>query len=89
MVRSSIMRMARKTHNLIDAYDKYKSRGLQVVGIAAWDKPESSLAAIKEDGVTYPQIINSQETATKTYNIQGIPDIILFAPDGTILARGL
>ena len=75
--------------NLIDAYKKYKSRGLQVVGIAAWDKPESSLAAIKEDGVTYPQIINSQETATKAYNIQGIPDIILFAPDGTILARGL
>ena len=57
--------------------------------IAAWDKPESSLAAIKEDGVTYPQIINSQETATKAYNIQGIPDIILFAPDGTILAPGL
>ncbi|SEA93807.1 hypothetical protein SAMN04487851_1273, partial [Prevotella sp. tc2-28] len=37
----------------------------------------------------YPQIINSQEIATSVYNLQGIPHIILFAPDGTILARGL
>ena len=75
--------------NLIAAYNKYKDRGLQVVGIAAWDKPEASLHAIKDDGVPYPQIINSQEIATDAYNIRGIPHIILFAPDGTILARGL
>ena len=37
----------------------------------------------------YPQIINSQEIATDLYGIKGIPEIILFAPDGTILARGL
>lgn len=75
--------------NLIAAYNKYKDRGLQVVGIAAWDKPEASLHAIKDDSVPYPQIINSQEIATNAYYIRGIPHIILFAPDGTILARGL
>ena len=75
--------------NLIAAYNKYKERGLQVVGIAAWDKPEASLDAIKDDGAPYPQIINSQEIATNAYHIRGIPHIILFAPDGTILARGL
>ena len=75
--------------NIIAAYYKYKDRGLQVVGIAAWDKPEASLEAIKDDGVPYPQIINTQEVATEAYNLQGIPHIILFAPDGTILARGL
>ena len=75
--------------NIIAAYDKYKDRGLQVIGIAAWDKPEASLQAIKEDGVNYPQIINTQEIATNAYHIRGIPHIILFAPDGTILARGL
>ena len=75
--------------NLIAAYNKYKDRGLLVVGIAAWDKPEASLHAIKDDGVTYPQILNSQDIATDAYNIRGIPHIILFAPDGTILVRGL
>jgi thiol-disulfide isomerase/thioredoxin len=75
--------------NIIAAYNKYKDRGLQVIGIAAWDKPEDTLKAIKDDGVPYPQIINSQEIATSVYNLQGIPHIILFSPDGTILARGL
>ena len=75
--------------NLIAAYDKYKDAGLQVVGIAAWDKPEASLYAIEVDGVPYPQILNTQKIATTVYNIRGIPEIILFAPDGTIVARGL
>ena len=75
--------------NLMAAYQKYKDRGLMVVGIASWDKPDASLKAIEEDGVSYPQIINAQDIATNAYNISGIPHIILFAPDGTILARGL
>ncbi len=75
--------------NIIEAYNKYKNCGLQVIGIAAWDKPEDTLKAIKDDGVPYPQIINTQKIATDIYNISGIPHIILFAPDGTIIARGL
>ena len=75
--------------NLLAVYQKYKDQGLMVVGIASWDKPEASLKAIEEDGVSYPQIINAQDIATNAYNIGGIPHIILFAPDGTILARGL
>ena len=75
--------------NLMAVYQKYKDQGLMVVGIASWDKPEASLKAIEEDGVSYPQIINAQDIATNAYNIGGIPHIILFATDGTILARGL
>ena len=75
--------------NIIAAYNKYKDRGLQVIGIAAWDKPEDTEKAIAEEQIPYPQIINSQKIATDAYGIKGIPEIILFAPDGTILARGL
>ena len=75
--------------NLIAAYNKHKDQGLQVLGIAAWDKPEATLKAVEEEKIPYPQIINSQEIATDLYGIKGIPEIILFAPDGTILARGL
>ena len=75
--------------NLIAAHEKYKEHGLQILGIAAWDKPEDSLKAIEEEKIPYPQIINSQKIATDLYGINAIPEIILFAPDGTILARGL
>ena len=79
----------REIPNLISAYNKYKDHDLQVVGVAAWDKPEATLKAIDEEQMPYPQIINSDHIATDLYGIYGIPEIILFAPDGKILARGL
>ena len=79
----------REIPNLIAAYNKYKDKGLQVLGIAAWDEPEDTKKAIEEDKIPYPQILNSQKIAADTYGIAAIPRIILFAPDGTILANGL
>ena len=34
-------------------------------------------------------MINAQKIPTDIYGIQGIPHIILFGPDGTILKRNL
>jgi hypothetical protein len=34
-------------------------------------------------------MLNAQKAGSDAYGIQGIPEIILFAPDGTIVARGL
>jgi thiol-disulfide isomerase/thioredoxin len=74
---------------LIAAYNKYKDKGLIVLGIAVKDKPEATLEAIAELQIPYPQILNSQDGAYNLYGLNGIPHIILFGPDGTILARGL
>ena len=74
---------------LIAAYNKYKNKGLIVLGIAVKDKPEASLKAIAELQIPYPQILDSQDVAYDLYGLNGIPYIILFAPDGTIFARGL
>ena len=48
-----------------------------------------TLKAIKEENIPYPQIINFKKTDTDVYAIGSLPEIILFAPDGTILARAL
>ena len=75
--------------NIITVYEKYKGKGLIVLGVAVSDRPDATLKAVNEYQIPYPQIINSQKIATDAYGIRGIPEIILFAPDGTILARGL
>ena len=75
--------------NLIAAYNKYKEKGLVVLGVAVSDKPDATLKAIEDEKIPYPQIINSQQIATSLYGIRGIPEIMLFAPDGTILQQGL
>ena len=75
--------------SIIATYNKYKEKGLQVLGVAVNDKPAHTEAAIKELGITYPQIMNAQNTPAEAYHFKSIPYVLLFAPDGTILARGL
>lgn len=75
--------------NLAKLHNKYKNKGLTVLGVFVWDKEENLNKAIKEEKVTWPQIFDSEENAMKLYGVDGIPHIILFAPDGTILKRNL
>ncbi|MBP8777074.1 MAG: AhpC/TSA family protein [Bacteroidaceae bacterium] len=78
-----------ETPNIAEIYKEYKDKGLIVLGVASWDKVEDTNEAIKELNITWPQILNAQQIGTKAYGINGIPHIILFGPDGTILARDL
>lgn len=75
--------------NLIKVYEQYGGEKFTVLGVATWDEPENTLAAMDQLGITYPQMLNAQEAGSEAYGIDGIPEIILFAPDGIILARGL
>lgn len=79
----------REIPNLINVYNTYKGKKFTVLGVATWDKPEDTNKAIKELGINYPQMLNAGTAGSDAYGIQGIPEIILFAPDGKIVARGL
>ena len=74
---------------LVEIYKQYKDRGLVVLGVAVNDTPANTEKAIKELGIPYPQIMNGGHTPAEIYGITGIPHIILFGPDGTILKRGM
>ena len=75
--------------NLKELHNKYKDKGLTVLGLFVWDKKENLQKAMEEEGIDWSQLIDKDNTATKIYGISGIPHIILFAPDGTILMRRL
>ncbi len=69
-----------------ELYAKYKDKGLDVVGVAVWDKPEDTLEAIKSHDLKWPCIINAQTIPTDLYGIQGIPCILLINPEGIIVS---
>lgn len=72
-----------------ELYSKYHDKGLEVLGVAVWDEPEASLATIEAKQLPWQNIINAQKIPTDIYGIMGIPHLILIAPDGTIVNRGM
>ena len=75
--------------NLRTVYDDFHGDRFDMLSVAVWDKPEDTVKAAEEENIVWNQIINAQKVPTDLYGIQGIPHIILFGPDGTILKRGL
>ncbi len=81
--------------NLVPLWKKYQQKGLVVVGLNVWERGtaeqrEAAHQKVMADlGITYPQLVDSTRTATDTYGVNGIPQIILIGSDGTILARDL
>lgn len=81
--------------NLVPLWKKYQSKGLVIVGLNVWERGDRAAReaahqkVMAELGITYPQLIDSTRTATETYGVRGIPQIMLIGPDGTILARDL
>ena len=74
--------------HIAEAYRELKDKGLTVVGIFVWDDFEKLPPSVKELNITWPQI--AAETPVRSdYGVNGIPEMILFAPDGTIVERGL
>ena len=72
-----------------DVYAKYSTDELTILGVATWDKPEDTEKAIAKIGIPWNHLMNAQDQPQLLYGIAGIPHIILFSPDGTIVARDL
>ena len=78
--------------NLVELHNKFGGDKFTVLGVNVWDEEEKFKAALGTEGINYPQIYvprDNKDDATALYGIRGIPQIILFAPDGTIVQRDL
>lgn len=82
---------------LLKLYGKYKTKGLNVLGISDDDKnPKEWRKAVEEDNVNVwlhvlrgykPGELNNKKDISEGYNIHSLPTKILVGPDGVILGR--
>lgn len=71
-------------------YDKYHGKNFDVLSVAVWEKTaQESIDTAKAYHVNWNQIVDAKKVPTDIYGIVGIPHIVLFGPDGTIIKRGL
>ena len=75
--------------NIIEAYNKYGKKGLEVVGVAIKDKPDDTVQAAKDLNINYTVFNDKNDGAFTAYQLMEIPRIILIGPDGTILESDL
>ena len=73
--------------HLADLNKKYGPKGLRVLSIGTWDKAADNEAAIKELGMDWETVFDSESNGATAYGITGIPTMLLISPDGKIVAR--
>jgi len=80
----------REMPNIKAVYDRYKGEDFDVVSIAVWEREpvEVTIETAAELGMDWNQINNGGREPAALYGVEGIPHLILFGPDGTILKRG-
>lgn len=78
--------------NVKRAYEKYKSKGFEILGVSL-DKDRSAwLEAISKEGLTWPQVSDLkfwQSEACQIYAVQSIPYTVLIDKEGKIIATDL
>ena len=75
--------------NLKEVYKRFKGDKFEIVGIAVSDKRADTEAILPELNLPWPIIYDAQHIPAEIYGFNAIPHIILFGPDGKIIAREL
>ena len=84
----------REIPNIKAVYDKYHGDDFDVLSIAVWEDSRhmnyrNTVDTAAVYGMNWNLLNNGKEEPAALYGIEGIPHIILFGPDGTILKRNL
>lgn len=80
--------------NVVNAFNKYKDKGFQVLGISL-DQPNAKdkwIKAIHDDNLTWTHVSDLQywkNAVALQYGIQAIPQNFLLDPEGKIIAKNL
>ena len=78
--------------NVVEAYNRYKDKGLEIVGVSFDSNKLQWSAAVEKLGMTWPQMSDLKGwecAAAKVYGIRSIPSNILIDPQGKIVAMDL
>ncbi|MBL7851065.1 MAG: TlpA family protein disulfide reductase [Cyclobacteriaceae bacterium] len=82
----------RENPNVVKAYQAFKDKNFDILGVSLDRTKEDWLQAIAEDGLTWNHVSDLRyfdSQAAKDYNINGIPFSILVDPSGVIIAKNL
>lgn len=78
--------------NVVKAYEKYKNKDFEIVGVSLDKDEDKWLQGIKDLNMTWPQMSDLklwESEVVELYAIRGIPHTILLDKEGKIIAKDL
>jgi peroxiredoxin len=78
--------------NIVKAYNQYKDKGFEILGVSYDNKKDRWEGAIKKDGLAWPQVSDLkgwQNATAEIYHIKAIPSNLLVDKEGRIVAKNL
>ena len=75
--------------NLANVYNTYKNDNFDMVTVMVWDNPKASKKMLEEFKVNGESVMDVGMKPRELSGISGIPRILLFAPDGSIVHNNL
>lgn len=78
--------------NVVEAYNKYKAQGFEIVGVSLDREQEKWLQGIKDLNMTWPQMSDLmfwESPVVELYAFNGIPHTVLLDGEGKIIEKNL
>lgn len=82
----------RENPNIVAAYNKYKNKGFDIIGVSLDESKEKWLKAIEDDKLTWTQVSDLKywdSEMAQLYNVRSIPTNFLIDSSGKLLAQDL
>lgn len=70
-----------------DFYSQYKSKGLEILAVCLDDGMEAIISTIAPMSLTYPILVDKNQSAIRTYKVRGIPLTLIIDKQGIIKYR--
>lgn len=75
--------------NLVAAYKKFGGENFEILGVSLDRTDEDWRKAVKEDGLTWTLVHDTDGTVANSYAVQSIPNTFLLDKDGVIIEKQL
>ncbi len=70
-------------------YQEFKGDGLEVVAINFMEREKPITSFLKENGFTFPVLLDKKGEIARSYGVHGLPVTFLIARNGKLLARSM
>jgi len=68
-------------------WEKYRDKGVMVIGPAYMDQPDESMAFVAKYGLTYPVGLDVQGRIYQLYHVKGIPETFVIDRNGVVVGH--